>query len=106
MPLSFIFAVGVFAATADLVLRQLRWRRNSTAAFSPPVLSPPPSPPESGGGLSVEMTSFDDNNETAQRDGEIAQLVQMGFDPGKAKTWGDMGRYGEEWGDVGRYGEE
>ena len=53
MPLSFIFAVGVFAATADFVLRQLRWRRNSTAAFSPPVLSPPPSPPESAASSKV-----------------------------------------------------
>ena len=52
IPLSFLFAVSVFAATADLVLRQLRWRRNSTAAFSPPVFSPPPSPPESAGGPS------------------------------------------------------
>ena len=70
MPLSFIFAVGAFAATADLVLRQLRWRRNGTAAISPPVVSPPPSPPESAGrpselvgGSTAVMRSFDKNQD-------------------------------------------
>ena len=89
MPLSFIFVVGVFAATADLVFRQLRWRRNSTAALSPPVfsspsLSPPPSPPESAErpsplsrmSKSFVMKSFDENQDGMIDEAEAAAIAE------------------------------
>jgi len=88
IPLSFLFAVSVFAATADLVLRQLRWRRNRTAALSPPVFSPPPSPPESGGGRPSEligsssavMRDFDKNQDgviDAEEAASVAKEIAM-----------------------------
>jgi len=89
MPLSFIFVVGVFAATADLVFRQLRWRRNSTAALSPPVFSspspsPPPSPPESAErpsplsrmSKSFVMKSFDENQDGIIDEAEAAAIAE------------------------------